>query len=407
MEIQLLRLWKGYVRIRITGNSYDRFLNLCAYHNIRLWDLQPAGEAYEADLLKNDFRKLRSIIRKSHTKIKIIERHGLPFFLYRNRKRKIWLAGITAAVFFMFWLSSHIWLITIEGNVSQTNDVLFEYLDTIGIRHGMLKKEVDCRQLASDIRNYFTDFTWVSVKLNGTRLDVSVKEGLNQTDMSEEQDGGKETPSDLVAAKSGTVLSIYVRKGLPQVQAGDEVEPGTVLVSGTLPIYDDSGSVKSYQYTSSDADILIRTSVPYEDRIPFTVTKKTYTGSVKKGFLLRIGTFSAGIGSVKNTYQHSEQKRVIRQAKLFQNFYLPLYAEELEVREYTLDTEIRSKKQVEETANKNFQLFLKNLQEKGVQLFENNVRIEWYEKFCTVSGTVTVGEEAVRREVTTGGITDG
>ena len=39
MEVRFLDFLKGYVRIRITGDSYDRFLNLCAYHDIRLWDL--------------------------------------------------------------------------------------------------------------------------------------------------------------------------------------------------------------------------------------------------------------------------------------------------------------------------------------------------------------------------------
>lgn len=399
MELQILRLFRGYVRIRIVGNSYDRFLNLCAYHEIRLWELCPAGEAYEANLSKKDFKKLRAIIRKSHTKVKIVQRHGLPFFIYRHRKRKFWVAGIAAAAFFMFWLSSHIWLITIEGNVSQTDDVLFEYLDTIGIRHGMLKQEVDCRQLAADIRNYFTDFTWVAAKLNGTRLDISVKEGiLLEPDSEGADESSREAPSDLVAAESGTVVSILVRKGMPQVQAGDEVEPGTVLVSGVLPVYDDSGSVKACQYTASDADIVIRTTMEYEDRLSFTEQEKEYTGEEKHGFLIRIGDFPVGIGSISSTYEHFDHIRNITQLKLFENFYLPLYVERLAVREYRLREEKRSREQLEALANQNFQRFLKNLEEKGVQLFENDVRIEWYDEFCTVSGTLVVGKEAVRRQ---------
>ncbi len=418
MELKILRFLRGYVRIRITGDSYDRFLNLCAFHKIMLWDLCPAGESYEANLSKEDFRKLREITRKSHVRIRIISRYGLPFFVYRNRKRKVYLAGIAAAALFMFWLSSHIWLITVEGNVSQTDDVMFEYLSGIGIRHGMLKKNVDCRALAADIRNYFADFTWVAARLEGTRLVISVKEGISGEEEKDkaagetkEEENGRsgtdqgeegENPGEdrffcLAAAQAGTVESIYVRKGLPQVQAGARVEAGDILVSGALPVCDDSGFVKSWQYVSPDADIVIRGTMNYQDRIPFHVRQKEYTGKEKKALLICAGNLKFGIGSISSSYESSDLVRDIRQAKLFKNFYLPLYAELLTVKEYIYRDEILTKKQAEDRAGKNFRQFLINLQQKGVQLFENDVRIEWYENFCVVSGELVVGEEAVRR----------
>ena len=47
MVQQLLQYTKGYVRIRVTGSSYERFLNMCAKHQIELWDLLEAHNAYE------------------------------------------------------------------------------------------------------------------------------------------------------------------------------------------------------------------------------------------------------------------------------------------------------------------------------------------------------------------------
>lgn len=395
MESKLQHLLKGYVRVRITGNAYDRFLNLCAHHGIVLWDLVPVGESYEASMTKEDFLKLRPLIRKSHTRVRILQRHGFPFFLHRYRKRKAWVLGIAAAALLMFWLSSHVWLITIDGNVSQTDDVLFEYLDSIGIRHGIAKKEIDCHALAAQIRNAFSEFTWVSAKLNGTRLDLEVREGAFRE---ETADDGSDEPSDLVASEAGTVVSILVRSGLPQVQAGDEVEEGTVLVSGTLPIYNDDGEVKSYQYTAADADIVIRTTMEYQEQIPYSIQVKEYTGESKKGLLLRVGGASFGIGSLSNTYEYGDVTQKITQARLSENFYLPLYAGWLTVREYIWKEKIRTQEELEAIAEENFQQFLKKIDEKGLLLFENNVRIEWYEKFCTVSGSLVVGKEAVRRE---------
>lgn len=405
MELQILRLFGGYVRIRIIGNSYDRFLNLCANRRIVLWNLQPAGEAYEANISRKDFKKLKAVVKKSHTFVKITGKHGLPFFIHKYRKRKFWVGGIAAALLFMYWLSAHIWMISIDGNLSQTDDVMFEYLDENGIYHGMKKANIDCRALAADIRNYFTDFTWVAVELKGTRLNIYVKEGIAQavsvrgSGIQEEADKESETvPSNLVASEAGTVVSIYVRKGLPMVKAGDTVEAGTLLVTGSLPVYDDSGEVKSYQYVSPDADIIIRTSMEYRDEVPLSVQKKEYTGEVKRSVLFRIGTVPLGIGKISHSYEHAELFSSSSQAKLFENFYLPLFMERFWVKEYVYREEKRSKEEAETIVNSNFQNFIKNLKEKGVQIFENDVKIEWCEKFCTASGTLTVGSQAVRRE---------
>ena len=40
---------------------------------------------------------------------------------------------------------------------------------------------------------------------------------------------------------------------------------------------------------------------------------------------------------------------------------------------------------------------MQNLNEKGVQIFENDVRIEWTEKSAIASGILTTGENAVSR----------
>ena len=83
MEKRITDFFRGYVRIRIAGNHYDRFLNLCAYHDIGLWNLLPVGEAYEAFIARKDFKKLKTIVRKSHAAVKITERYGLFVLAFR------------------------------------------------------------------------------------------------------------------------------------------------------------------------------------------------------------------------------------------------------------------------------------------------------------------------------------
>ena len=54
---------KGYVRIRFWGKAPERFLNLCAYHKIPVWNLVSRDGAYEMNMTLEGFRRIRGICR--------------------------------------------------------------------------------------------------------------------------------------------------------------------------------------------------------------------------------------------------------------------------------------------------------------------------------------------------------
>ena len=92
-----LRYLGGYVLLRAEGGSPERFLNLCSYREIVLWDVKPAGNAYEMKMWVRDVKRLAPVLRKSGVRIRIQKRIGLPFFLHRYRKRKVFFAGLFLA----------------------------------------------------------------------------------------------------------------------------------------------------------------------------------------------------------------------------------------------------------------------------------------------------------------------
>ena len=79
----LIRYLRGYVMIRVEGYSPERFLNLCSYHNFLIWGLTPSGNGYEMYMSIDDFRKLKPLAGKTHTKVRLIGRRGFPFFVQR------------------------------------------------------------------------------------------------------------------------------------------------------------------------------------------------------------------------------------------------------------------------------------------------------------------------------------
>ena len=88
--------------------------------------------------------------------------------------------------------------------------------------------------------------------------------------------------SDLIAGSGGVIESIVTRKGVPQVQVGDRVKKGDLLVSSEIPIFNDEKEVTGYQYCGADADIFIRTVYEYQDEFPLIYEEKVYTGKEKR-----------------------------------------------------------------------------------------------------------------------------
>lgn len=80
MLFDIIRYVRGYLKIRVSGASVERFLNACSHRGIYLWGLKPVGAAYEMNITIKGFRQLKPVLRKTGTRIVIIKRTGLPFF---------------------------------------------------------------------------------------------------------------------------------------------------------------------------------------------------------------------------------------------------------------------------------------------------------------------------------------
>ena len=100
----------GYVRVRIYGEQTERFLNLCRAHEIRISDLRKESDLSLTGCLQiRDFFRLAPIHRKTKVKIHILEKHGLPFFFYRSKKRKAFFLGLLLCAGLLLFLSGRLW----------------------------------------------------------------------------------------------------------------------------------------------------------------------------------------------------------------------------------------------------------------------------------------------------------
>lgn len=166
----------------------------------------------------------------------------------------MFLLGLLLCVGIVYAFSCYVWNIEICGNSTLSDDTVYRYLESEKIRVGTAKGKVDCEKLEAKIRQHFSNVIWTSVRLEGTKLTVDVKENLITQEPQEKQETETEEAQDLVADKDAVILSIVTRNGTPKVKAGDKVKKGKALVLGRIDIYNDAKEIAGYQYCKADAD---------------------------------------------------------------------------------------------------------------------------------------------------------
>ncbi len=399
MLLKIIRYVKGYIRIRITGYSTERFLNACSHRGIILWGLEPKGRAYEMNISIPGFRKLKPIIRKTGTKVSIVERFGLPFFLHKYRKRKMFFAGALLFAALIFLMSRYIWNIDIRGNLTYTDETLLKFLKTCEVENGMRVSEVDCARIVKDIRKEYDDIIWVSASIQGTRLIIQVKENEDTIPAMDEaaENPEQEQPTDIVADRDCVITRIVPRNGIPMVSEGAEVKTGDVLVSGQVPVMDDAGTVIAYQYHESDADIQGRTVIEYQDEMDlgyeekeYYYDKKTHLPLEKNEYFLKLGRYTLEFGNIRNQYRAWEMYGYEKQLCIAENFYLPISYGKKTARPYESGEIKYSKKELQQQMSRKFQQYCKDLEKKGVEIIENDVKIYTGSQKAEAKGRLTV-----------------
>ena len=388
---------QGYLKIRISGYSPERFLNLCKHKEIEMWGLEAKSNTYEMYMTVKGFRKLKPILRKTRTRITILERHGVPFFFFKYRKRNLFFCGSILFVVLIFILSRFIWNIDVTGNRTITDEVVIEYLETTGVFHGMKRSDVNCEKIDTGIRKNFNEIIWVSASLEGCNIIIQVKENTDTFQVSQ----AEANPTDIIASAEGKIVEMITRSGKPCVKEGDQVKAGDLLVSGTIEVMNDAGEVVREDYKAADADVYAEVIIPYEDVCETVYREKIYNNQRHKYVYLNLFGYHIGIGIKKNETKNYEMISDETQLKINQNFKLPISFGKSYGKGYELQKREHTKDEKEAILNHNFELYCKELEERDIEILEKNIQLTEAANGLKMSGYLKVKQsiKAVRKSV--------
>ena len=386
---RLINWMFGYLIIKINGNATERFINLCFNKRIFIWNLNNVDGDYVFIIKAKDYKRLKPIAKKTKMIPKIIVKAGLPFYIHKYRKRKMFFTGIILCGILVYILSLFIWNIQILGGYKYTPEAMIKFLDENEISTGIKKNKVDCQEVEENIRLAYKDIGWVSAEIKGTRLIIKITETNMPAPATKTL-----TPSHMVATKDLIIEDIVTRSGQPLVKPGDVVKKGDILVSGIVPVMGDFGDVLRNQPVVADATILCKSYYDYSDIFSMEYDKKNYTGNEKKGFYLSYlekKLFLYNPRYYYDTYDIIVNENILH---ITDTYYLPFKFGTRTVRAYTLEKTLYLPEEAKEIANNKLNRYFKLLTDNGVNILEHNIVITIGNNKCVTEGRIIVLEPA-------------
>lgn len=224
-------LWshaKGYVIIRAKGRRLEAFINSAVAAGIHLWRLERAApHLLIARTDAADFARLARAGRRVGVHVIVLQKFGLPFAMFRARRRRGFVVGAVLFVVSLYVLAQFVWFVRVEGTADLRPEAVLAAVAEAGLRPGVLRDDIQPDVVTHALHKQLPLIAWTAVEMRGALATVRVVERTVA-------DPQLHVSGHIVAAHDGIVERIAVTQGHALVDIGDTVEAGQLLISGML-----------------------------------------------------------------------------------------------------------------------------------------------------------------------------
>lgn len=251
--MKLLKYIAGYVIFTASGGFGERFINLCAVGRIKLWDVSSIGGKIKGKISVGDFKKLRSVARKTGVRVSIDAKVGLPFYVREHKDRVGLVVAVAFYVIFCIVMNRFVWCIEASDGKNYSGEQIIEVAESVGLRQGIYVSSFDEEKAAREIFKAFGgNLSWVKVNIKGSLAVVDYREKTEKLQIEE-----KGQPSNIVADFDGVIVSDEIYQGAKNISRGSAVKKGDILISGVvegvdqIPLYYEAKG----KYTALHSDL--------------------------------------------------------------------------------------------------------------------------------------------------------
>lgn len=348
-------------------------MNMCRHHGIDLWQVEK-GEIFSFSMYRKDYKRIKSIVKKTGIRPHIEKKTGVPFLWYWLIKNWTFSSGFLFFLVLLAGMSSYVWEISFQGQSTYTKETLLKTVNEMGVHRGMSRSRLFCDDIEKNIRERYSDISWVSAEEKGSRLVISIKEAEKLVPRQSE-----EKPCHLVAAEAGVVREISVNRGVAAVKRGQKVKKGQVLIRGIVPVTDDSDQVVEKIPVAAKGQVSIYVERKIKERVETKKKVKQYTGKEICIYDWQLGGESISLKNPFKQFNNSYKYDIIG-TKTFdhkiQPFSFDVALDQYRCLEYEWKTTQLSEKQLQQEGKELYERLQRNIVSEGHKILSHSARMK-------------------------------
>jgi len=305
----------GYLELSIEGYYIERFINMCKSNKIMIWHLKMMKDIQLNFRINiHDFKEVCKIVKKTKCKLKIKNKKGLPFWLYRYKKRKIFFIFLIL-ISFLTLLSSHfVWNVEIIEENGQILENIENDIEDAGLKVGEIKSKINTKEIINKIRLQREDVAWLGIELKGTNAIVKIVKAYEKPEILNEEEY-----CSIISDKVGIITKINAQAGTANVKVGDTINIGEVLINGWM-----EGKYTGIRYVHAKGEIKAKVWYTKHINIPYNTTEKLKTGNIENKYSLQINKFKINLHKRVSKFKIYDTIEMENKMRVFSNFYLPI-----------------------------------------------------------------------------------
>jgi|GEM_PF-3899925 len=274
---RLMRYLLGYCVIEIRGLMPEKCVNIMLSRGVPIWNIRRVGACVmRACVAFGSIHRARDAGAASGCEIVEKRKRGLPYIGMRMWRRKALILGCLVIIAGCVLTTQIVWTVEIEGADRVEEADILRVLAENGLTQGAWIPDIDRNRIEDKLLLAMPDIAWAGLQIDGVNVTMKVVEAVPVPPVKD-----LSVPRDIIASRSGLIERMIVLDGMPQVQEGDYVAKGQVLVSGT--IVHENGVTRRVH---AMAEVWIRTYYTDECLIPPQKSGLIPTGESVKVFFL-------------------------------------------------------------------------------------------------------------------------
>lgn len=267
----------GCAKLKIRGACPETLLERLSQGGIPFWGYEKQDELTGTLwVFVRDRNQVKEYADKSMVEISTQCVQGIIPLVRQMGRRFLLVPILLLLIIIVMYLQTHIWFIQVSGNEVLSEEEILRTLEECDVCFGT--KEFDLNLVKNQMLSRLPELQFITINVQGGTAEVIVRERELRPELFDPAG-----PRNIVASKSGLIQEISAVQGDPQIQPGDLVEAGQMLISGVTDLE------KTIVLSRAEGEIYAKTWSDETAVLPKNSVKKFYTGEKSIRISLEIG----------------------------------------------------------------------------------------------------------------------